>query len=451
MTSNETPQNQDPEATLVRIRELFGTEVPKHSWRNLPRRTWSFLALSVAKARTDHLTQQAAALSFITMVSLVPLLAAFSSYGTRWFGNMEADTVELLSQVLPYSEQAILAQLQVFLDQAQSIRGLGFAFFIFAALAVFTSIEETINRIWQVPGQRPLPQRLMSLALVLLCGPILIAMPHVLLYELRRSSIRSWADSLPGELLPFLITLAGLTLLYWLVPATQVRFRSALVGGSLTAVLLEVLRWGFGLYVTHATNISVIYGSFGFVLLFMVSIYVTWYLTLLGSEATYCIQHFEFMSRRRQPVAPVEGSWVGLATLSLLIHRFRHGDPITPHDVLARHLGVEVPECQRALAPLLEAGLIQENRGGAQGFLLARDPHQVDLSEIFRLYEPLQWEALGSLPEEIVGSLQNLRAEITRARRRVTDGRVLAEVVPSQPTAEEDLPTSPEPQGRKDS
>lgn len=405
---------------------------------------WCFLVFSVSKAQDDNLPQQSAALAFTTMVSLVPLLAAFATFGNRWFYTQESSTVELLSSILPYSEDLILTQLQIFLDQAQSIRGFGFAFFLLAAMAVFTTIEHSINQIWQVPSTRPLSRRLMSLVLVLFCGPILIASPHVLLYEVRRSPIRTWADSLPAEFLPFATTLLGLTMLYWLVPYTNVRFRSALAGGFGTTLVLEGLRWGFALYVERATNISLVYGSFGLLFLFMVSINLTWYIILLGAEMAYSVQNFEFMVRRRRAVAPAEGSWVGLAALAFVAYRFRQGEPITPHEVLAKRLRMEVRQLQRALVPLLEAGLLRETGGRGDGYLLSRDPHDLELAEIFRLYEPLQWEFLELLPPRLAARLEELRERLTKARRKVTAGEVVATLAEDWP--EEGEPES-EPEG----
>ena len=411
------------------IRQQFRRTGPAGPTREFLHRTTHFLALSVGKARDDHLAQQAAALAFTTLISLVPLLAAFSSYGVRWFEGQEMGTVGLLSELLPYSEDTVLAQLRTFVDQAQSVRGIGFAFFLFTSLMVFTTIEKTINTIWQVPAHRALTQRLTSLAMVLFCGPLLIAAPHYLLFQMRRNAPNGWAESLSANLLPFATTLLGLTLLYTLVPYTKVHLRHALVGALLTTLVLEGLRWGFRIYVANATNISVIYGSFGLALFFMISIQLTWYVVLLGSEVTYCLQHFDLMSRERQQVAPVEGSWLSLAALAFITQSFRNGQPVVPYSQLASHLRLEARQVRRALDPVLEAGILQEMRGKSEGYLLARDPHDLELSEIFRLYEPLQWEMIEPQEGETSNALEDLRVHLTQARRRVTQGLTLADLV----------------------
>lgn len=375
-------------------------------------RLWHFLRLSVAKARADNLDQQAAALSFTTLVSLIPLLASFSVFGARWFDQQQGHFIEQLAQLLPYSEEAIIGQLQVFLNEAQTIRGVGLVLFLVAALSVFTRIERTINRIWNIPGQRPFRRRLLSFTLVIFWGPIVIGATYYVLFSLRRQmTVPAFTESLSANLLPFIITLLGLTMLYWQVPYTTVRFRSALAGGTLAALLLELIRRGFHLYVDQAQSISLIYGSFGFALLFMISIQLTWWVILLGNEAAYCMQNFDFLTRAKRPAAPAEGSWLALLAMVLLTDRFRRGHPVTPHELLADALQIDSKPLRQALDPLVEEGLLSEITGDSEGYLLGRDPHTIQASDVFTLYEPLQEHLARLLPERLSPALLELRSQ----------------------------------------
>ncbi len=431
----------DPDTLWTRIRRFFKPPAAVEPWLAWPRKVYRFAALSVSKARADNLTQQAAALAFITMVSLVPLLAALSFLGARWFDQKQERTVEILSQILPYSEAAIMTNLREFLQNAQDISGIGFFAFILTSLAGFTSIERTINRIWNVPRQRPLRSRLLSFTMVLFWGPLVIGATYSLLFYLRQQpAFQTLADSLPVQLIPFTVTALGLTMLYWLVPYTRVDFRSAFAGGFSAAVLLEILRQGFGIYVEQVRNISLVYGGFGLLLFFMLSIQLAWWIVLLGSEAAYSLQNAAYMPSRRRPAAPLEGSWVALAALVTIAERFRAGQPMTPHELLAERLRLVASELADILAPLLEAGVLCESSGDAEGYLLSCDPYDLEVGRVLELYEGANRNLVQPFDPELSGPLEDLRTRLGAERARQTEGLTLARL------AGAGQPRSPEPE-----
>jgi DNA-binding IscR family transcriptional regulator len=175
-------------------------------------------------------------------------------------------------------------------------------------------------------------------------------------------------------------------------------------------------------------NVSLIYGGFGLALLFMVSIQLAWWIVLLGNEATYCLQNFEFMARSRRDAAAFEGSWVALAALVYVTYSFRHGEPIIPHEKLAERLQLETAELGRVLEPLIENGVLCETGGDAEGYLLRVDPHELPVGRVFEIYEPLQPEILAPLPAPLTDELDKLRHRLAQARHRETEGLTLAQL-----------------------
>lgn len=398
-------------------------------WRPELHKWLRFFNLAVQKARHDDLTQKSAALAFTTIVSLVPLLAAFSFLGARWFSAQESRAVEALIAFLPYTEETVLARLEDFIHQAQSIRGIGFVAFIVAALAIFGSIERTVNEIWNVPRLRPFRSRLVSFTMMLFWGPLVIGTAYGLLFYLRQQkAFQMFTSSVTADVIPLAMTLLGLSMLYWLVPYTQVAFRSALAGGATAALLLEVLRHGFGLYVAQAPSFSLIYGGFGLVLLFMISIQVAWWIVLLGNEVAYCVQNFRYLSTPRRYLAQVDGSWISLAALAFMTHRFRQGEAITPQEALGDSLQIEIPHLQRALAPAVEAGLLRELAGDGEGYMLARDPHGIEVGEVLGLHTDQDDDLLEALPDGLAEHLRDLRRRLLDARQASTGELTLTEL-----------------------
>lgn len=421
---------------VANIRERFKLAPKEQSWADMPRQTGRFLSLSLRKASQDELGRQAASLAFLTLVALIPTLTAFSIIGASAFKS--SDLVDFLAQVLPYPEETILEKLTLFLENTKEIGLSGLLLYVATALVAFINIEETVNRIWNVPDRRPLQRRIVSFTLVAFWGPILLAATYYSLLGLaKQSALGAFAATVPAQFLPFLATLTGLTMLYWLVPYTRVALKSALGGGLCAALLLEGLRQGFGFYVSNVPMVNVVYGSLGVIFFFLVSIQLTWWIVLLGSEVAYFLENFAALVSPRREAGDLEGSWLGLMGLAVVAKRFCSGEPITHHEMLADRLGLNAVDLRHVLRPLIDGGLLRESEGDTEGFLLACDPHELRLSKVFELYEPGHWELLDTLSGPLESALEDLRARLADSRGRLTEGMVLAELIQKPAAAEE--------------
>lgn len=413
-------------------------EGPRHSAEAL-----LFLSLAFTKAKADNLLRQAAALAFTTILSLIPLLAVVSFIGARTFLTVENPSgapaidqqqrlIQLFSQVLPYSEEAILKQLTTFLEHASTIGSFGFVVFLITTLSAFTEIEQSVNQIWNVTGKRTFRSRLLSFTLVLFWGPLLIGAAYSIMFYLRQQPLFERFDyALLITLTPSFFTIVGLTMLYWLVPATRVKFRCALIGGLFAAMLLELLRQGFGLYASRIPSLSIIYGSFGLVLLFMISVHLAWWIILLGNEVAYTLQYFRRLTEKRLSAAPLEGCWLGLAALTVIGKRFRQGQPITPRALLAEALQLRAEELVEMIQPLLEQRVLREAEGENEGYLLSCDPHDLRVSRVFRIYDQLHVEPLAKLPHDLAPELGKLHAMASDQRQQHFAEMTVAELIRS--------------------
>ncbi|MEM8995351.1 MAG: YihY/virulence factor BrkB family protein [Acidobacteriota bacterium] len=400
-------------------------------------KAWAFVRLSSAKARRDSLPIQSAALAFITVLSLVPLLASLSFFSAGFFADRQDELVDLLARVLPYTEASITEQLRLFVKHSAALRGFGFIAFVITALAAFSNIETTINAIWDVRSQRSLRQKLASFVMLLAWGPILIGATYSALFVLRQQpAFESISDRLPLGLITFAVTALGLTMLNWQVPRTRVRFRFAALGGVSSAAMLEALRELFGAYTEQVPHMSVVYGSFGFALLFMISIQLAWAIILVGTEIAYCGQHFEAMSRPRRAIASAEGSWLALAALTLVLDRFRRREPVTPHELLSTRLALPTDQLRATLAPLVTAALLKEDPAGINGYMLSCDPYRTPVSDVFELYDAEQWSVVDDAPPRGHAALDGLRGRLVEARKEAVGPLLLTDLLADEPPAD---------------
>jgi membrane protein len=377
-----------------------------------------YFRLTLRQAYEDSIPLTASALAFITFLSLIPLLTAFSFIGARVFHQYPQRSLEVFVQVLPYSDKTVVDKFREFLDQAETLHGFGVGAFFFTTLFAFATIEEALNKIWNVSKRRPVRNRLLSFLLLLFWGPLLIGVTFSSLILLRQSpALRMLVErSILLSVAPLLATVIGLTTLYWLVPYTTVRLRSALAGALLAAILLELLRLGFAAWFQVFRSVNVVYGSFAFAFLFMLSLDLAWTMILFGNEASYTAQHFRVLSRGMHRNPPVQAAWVGLASLVLIASRFACGEPVLSLSALADRLSLPTRELERILRPLLTHDLLRAL--GDRGYVLAVDPHRLRVNDVFLAYDhravrgaELAGDGLQKRLEALIGELAGARAE----------------------------------------
>jgi membrane protein len=393
-----------------------------------------FFGFMLKQAHQDGIFLTASALAFVTMLSMVPLLAAFSFVGTRVFNQYQRRSLEVFVQVLPYSDETVVEKLRQFVDQAGTIHGFGILAFFATALFAFATVEEAFNKIWCVSRRRPIRTRLLSFALLLFWGPLLLGATFTSLILLRqRPALRLvFQGSILLQVLPFVATAVGLTMLYWLVPYARVQPRNALVGGLFAAILLELLRQGFASYVEFFRNVNIVYGSFAFLLLFMMSIELTWTIVLLGSEAAYTAQNFRHLAVGPHLNQPLQGSWVGLAALTLVARQAARGEPPLSHEALAEGLQVQPRGLDRVLNPLLSHKLLASTAGGA-GYVLGSDPGSLPVERVFAAYDHRARRAIEPVGDLVQERMERLIGGLAQARGRELGELTLAELIAPAP------------------
>jgi len=405
---------------------------PSTGWQRRVHDGFTFARLLTRKVAADGITQRAAALAFVTILALIPLLAAFTFVAAQLLHDYQDRVLAFLTSVLPYSQKEVLATLQSFVSQAETLQQVGFLVFILVGLGAFGTIEETINRIWQVSSRRSLRAKLVSFTLLVFWGPLLIGSCYSVLLVLRQRPGFEvlFQESILVQAVPFLVSIVGLTMLNWQVPFTRVRFRAALVGGVTSSLLLEVLRRGFAYYVAHFTKGTyVVYGSFAAAIFFMISLELAWLAVLLGTEVAYVWQHFDALTNTRGLDSRFRESWIGLAGLAVLIEGLRTGKPVADLDRLSQRLGVAPEALRGAFEPLVKAGLVVETTGEPAGYLLARDPHELTMESALGAYERPIEELLAAMPQPLRDNLEALIGRLRENRRTTLANRSIVQLL----------------------
>jgi membrane protein len=240
----------------------------------------------------EHCAQTAAALSFSSLLGLVPLIAVAVAIITRFpFAAGLSDALEkfLLANLLPDKAGAIVAKyVAQFAHKAERVQWIGAALLGVTALVQMLTIEHAFNAIWRVRETRPLLRRLALHLLALLLGPSLFggslaAVTFVASVSLGLFDEPIWFDAVFFRGLSFAFTAGMFGLLYWAVPSKPVSRMHALVGGTFAAAGFGLMQRLFSLYIANFPAYTVIYGAFAAIPIFLLWLYLSWGVVLIGA------------------------------------------------------------------------------------------------------------------------------------------------------------------------
>ncbi|WP_458069608.1 YihY family inner membrane protein [Rhodanobacter sp. BL-MT-08] len=376
----------------------------------------------------DKCFETAGALSYTTLVSLVPLTVAvfamFSAFPV--FQGARTTLVDFVfNNFVPAAGETVQKAIQSFADNASKLTGISILVMLFSALSMMISIEDRLNQIWRVHKARGWGSRLLLYWAALTLGPILVVGGiAVTSYVTALPLLQGAATQIDGigrslfSVLPFVVTFFTLWLLYAVVPNCNVSRRDALIGATLGAILFEIVRWGFTLFVRHAQTYQQIYGAaLAAIPIFLLWIYLSWVIVILSASIAASVSAFDFHAPKER--LPAGAEFLGLlVVLGLFIDAQRSGDTLD-HAKIRQY----APYLHRGIIAdyfleLEQAELITQSELGH--WLLSRS---LDSTDLLRAYEhsryrlplnPVEEAAeLGiALPQPLLGLLATLADEV---------------------------------------
>lgn len=240
-----------------------------------------------------NLTQIASSLTFTTILAIVPLLAVVLALFTAFpLFNEFRDALQgfLTTNLMPeVVSENIMDYLNDFAAKASSLTAIGSLFLIVTSIMLLSTIDQTFNDIWLVTEKRPIAQRILVYWAIVSLGPILGGASLWASSVLATESMGYIGDlsavvSFSLALFPFLVTILAFTALFVYVPNRKVRWGDALAGALATTIALEILKRGFAFYITQFPTYTLIYGAFAIVPIFLMWIYLSWLVVLLGAS-----------------------------------------------------------------------------------------------------------------------------------------------------------------------
>lgn len=366
---------------------------------------WRWQAVGAARiavcvgrdVQSGALGMRAMGLVFTTLLALVPLIAVSFSV-LKGFGVHNQIEPALLQFLAPLGERSheITERIVGFVDNIKVgvLGAVGVALLLYTAVSLVQKVEEAFNFTWNVERRRTLARRFSDYLSVMVIGPLLVFLAlGITATFTSATAVQAVMQIEPfGYLLrfvtrltPYLLVIAAFTFIYVLIPNTRVRLRHALYGGVVAGVLWETVGRLFATFVATSTNYTAIYSSFAILLLFMIWLYLSWLILLLGSSIAFYRQYPEYLlagGRSGVRLSHVQAEWLALAVIAAVTRAWYGSDVPPDRDALARGLRVPVQPVDRVLEALQAQGLLTPCGSESTGFLPGRPPERITVKQV---------------------------------------------------------------------
>jgi membrane protein len=251
------------------------------------------------------ITLHAMSLVYTTLLALVPLLAVSISV-LKGFGVHDQLEPALARILAPMGDQSaeLSAHVVGFVDNMKIgvLGALGLVLLLYTTISLIQKIEAAFNHTWHLHSSRSLMQRFSDYLSVIMVGPVLVFSAVGITASLGSHHIVEALNSLPfmsgflhllGNLLPYVLIIAAFTFIYLLVPNTRVQIRSALYGAVIAGAMWETSGMLFTSFVSGSKSYTAIYSGFAIALVFMIWLYLSWIILLVGASISFYHQNPE--------------------------------------------------------------------------------------------------------------------------------------------------------------
>lgn len=359
-----------------------------------------FARLFAERFTATRCEQVAGSLAFTTLLALVPLVTVTVAIFGKLPGLNELGAslkLFLLDNLLPDRAGHIIATYTLeFSEQAGRLTLIGTILLALIALTLLGTIERVFNLIWGVRRPRPLLTRITVSWFVLTLGPIVfgasaVATGYLVTTSMQLSSHLPWLGEFAARLLPPLLLCAMFSFLYYAVPNHPVRILHALAGGLAAALVFVMMQRALGMFIARVPSYTLVYGTFAALPIFLVWLYLSWTVVLLGALLTAMLP--AFLERQRiTPAFPGDKAWAAIGMLAELA-RVQSAGGAASFETLRGSTGFAEHDAEALLESLRDAGWLTRTEDG--DWVLTRDAAGIPVRAVIERFalDPAAWQA----------------------------------------------------------
>ena len=380
------------------------------------------LLLAIRGYRRDRCAMTASALTYYSVLSVVPVIAVFFGIA-KGFGFDKKLQAQLLEK---FSEQSdVLLKVFEFSDSMLRktnggvIAGIGVALLFWSVVKLLGHIEDSFNDIWKVERPRTIARKCTDyLSITIVCPIILIMASSLTVTMASRLKFIAGILSRWGlppapilillEIIPFVLIWTLFAFIFIYMPNTKVRLKSGIVAAVSAGTAYQATQWIYISFQVGVAKANAIYGSFAALPLFLVWIQLSWLIVLMGSEISFAAQNVDThgFPEGSEKVCLHHRKILSLLIARLVIRNFSAGEkPLTPSRI-ANTLGMPSLLVNRILADFSAAGFfsaVKTEEGEEAAYQPARDVRTITVNTVL---ETLERSGSAELPFTTTGDFQ---------------------------------------------
>lgn len=420
---------------------LWRQELEPGTWAGRGARLLQFAIMVGEGFVRDQLLLRASALTYFTVLAIVPLLAIVSAVATAVgvTENVVGPIIDQFSAVAPQVGENIRG----FVTNANfgALGSLGAATLFLTTVLGISNIERSLNHIWGVQQERSWARRLPDYLAVLIVAPLLLGVGLSLattvksqwvIQKLLEYPVFELAYDLGLRQLPTVVLAGGFSFLYWFLPNTSVRPFAAILAGIVAAVAVNA---ALALYVGFSVGVAradALYGGFAQLPLFFVWTYVFWAVVLFGAEIAFAYQNLGLYVRevRGEAAGPAEREAIGLRIALEIARSFRDGQSPWTEDGLSDGLRVPVRTVRDVLVPLQRSRIVsgvEEVDGKGSGWQLGRPAEAIQVVDVLAALRGAREPVAGDA--DVTGAVESILSTLRAGEIKAAAGQSLADLL----------------------
>lgn len=288
----------------------------------------------------DQCVIRAAALTFTTILSIVPFLAVAFSI-SKGFGLQNTEFIRTLILKMTTGRMEVADKIIEYIDRTnvQALGWVGVATLLFTVFSLVGTIEKAFNTIWNVNRGRSPWRKVTDFFPVIVICPVVLMVASSLNVSLQQQDVIKGLlsveaigllEALVIKVTPYVLITLAFAFMYAFIPYTKVKIPGAILGGFLGGVLWQMAQWLYINWQIGAAKYNAIYGSFAQLPLLLVWIYISWLIVLLGAEVSFAWQNLNSFLKQRYfgQATPVERQKLAVLMMIILAKRFHDGKPL---------------------------------------------------------------------------------------------------------------------------
>ena len=342
------------------------------------------------------LNLRAMSLVYTSILSLVPLLA-FAFAVLKGFGVQNKMKPMLLNFFAPMGPKGaeMTGKIIDFVDNVKAgVLGiLGLMLLLYTVISLVRKIESAFNHVWRVREPRTFVEGFGHYLSVIMIGPLLLVgalgVTATLSSHTAVDNIVGWAPIgvlivAVAKILPYVLVISAFTFIYIFVPHTYVSFKAALSGAVAAGIAWELAGWVFATLTVSSTRLTAIYSGFAILVMFMIWLYVSWLIVLLGSQIAFYIQNPELVRHglRRNEVGGRTMERVALHVMYLVGRAYHESHTPWSREQLSRRLHLPTDIVLDVIERLRHRGLLMMVTGRIRRYVPSTDMSKITLKEI---------------------------------------------------------------------